>query len=48
MHEINHLIGTCGESHPSLISILLGSLGATGFGVWLRYKYNQVKTFIRK
>ena len=47
LEHAHHIVGTCGEAHPSLLSLIFGSLGLTAFGVWIRYKFNQVKSLFR-
>lgn len=48
MHEINHILGTCGETHPSLLSLILSGLGLTTFFAWVRWKWNTIISYFKQ
>lgn len=48
VEHAHHILGTCGEAHPSLLSLIFGSLGLTAFGVWVKYRFNQIKLFFKR
>ena len=47
LEHAHHVLGTCGETHPSIISMILGGLGLTGIWLIIKYKFYQFKSFFK-
>ncbi len=48
IEHVHHALGTCGESHPNIWTIVFGSLGLTAFTVWVRYQWNRFISIFKK
>lgn len=48
MHELHHIVGTCGEAHPNLFTALASAFGFTAGFLYIKYKWNQFISWFRR